>query len=132
MLPGPDRTVAGAPRPASALDLGFSLSSDLQQFCDQFPDPGKGIHYDDLDFNGDFAAQGYGVNLVATDGYTQTVTSDLIAGDDRFIVAFKKDNVFLDPESNGYMRFVYDDAVELPEGMRLKSVKFLAEIFLDL
>lgn len=99
---------------------------------DQFPEPAKGIHYDDDDFNDNLAAQGYEITLMAADGYTQMVTSDLIAGDDRFIVAFKKDGIFLDPESDGYMRFVYDDAVELPENVRLKSVKFLAEIILEL
>ena len=99
---------------------------------DQFPDPEKGIHYDNVDFNDHLAAQGYEIMLMATDGYTQTVTSNLIAYDDRFIVAFKKDNVFLDPESDGYMRFVYNDAVELPEDVRLKSVKFLAEVVLEL
>ena len=72
------------------------------------------------------------MTLVASDGYTQTVTADMVARDDRFIVAFKKDGVFLDPESNGYMRFVFDDSVELPEESNLRSVKFLAEILLGL
>ena len=92
----------------------------------------EGIHYNDEDFNDDLAATAYSVVLTASDGYTQTVTSDLIARNDRFIIAFKIDGVFLDPKSDGYMRFVYDDSVELPEGVRLRSVKFLTEITLDL
>ena len=92
----------------------------------------QGIHYNDEDFNDALAADGYEISLVASDGYAQTVTSDLVARDDRFIVAFKMDGVFLDPEQTGYMRFVYDDSVELPEGFRLKPVKFLAEITLGL
>jgi len=97
-----------------------------------FPDAEKGIHYNDEDFNDTLAGTGYQITLVADDGYERTVPSDLIARDDRFVVAFKKDGVFLDPESNGYMRFVFDDSVELPDGVSLKSVKFLAEIHVDL
>jgi hypothetical protein len=99
---------------------------------DVFPAPEEGIHYDDEDFCDALAAAGYEIVLTASDGYAQSVSSQLIARDDRFIVAFKMDGVFLDPASNGYMRFVYDDSVELPEGVSLKSVKFLAEIALDL
>ena len=91
-----------------------------------------GIHYDEVDFNDVLAAEGYEISLVASDGYTQTATSNVIARDDRFIVAFKRDGVFLDPSSDGYMRFVYDDSVVLPEGVSLKSVKFLSEILLGL
>jgi len=97
-----------------------------------FPAADKGIYYEDADFNDQLAATPYTISLIASDGYTQTVTSDLIARDDRFIVAFKRDGVFLDAASDGYMRFVYDDAVELPDDVRLKSVKFLVEIRLDL
>jgi len=99
---------------------------------DIFPVPEEGIHYNDEDFNDTLAAMGYGITLVASDGYTQSVTADLIARDDRFIVAFKVDGVFLDPASDGYMRFVYDDLVELTEEVQLKSVKFLEAITLDL
>ncbi len=60
------------------------------------------------------------------------MSSSLIARDDRFVVAFKRDGVFLDASKDGYMRFVYDDSVVLPEGVTLKSVKFLAEIDLGL
>jgi len=97
-----------------------------------YPDKQFGIHYNDEDFNDDLAAQDYTVTLTASDGYAQTATSSLIARDDRFIVAFKKDGVFLDPVKDGYLRFTFDDTVELPEGMRLKSVKFLNEIGLGL
>jgi len=97
-----------------------------------FPAPQQGIHYDEEDFNDTLAGTAYEISLAASDGYTQTVTADLIARDDRFVVAFKMDGVFLDPAASGYMRFVYDDSVELPEGTKLKSVKFLSEIALDL
>ena len=95
-----------------------------------FPEAELGLHYNDTDFDDTLASSGYTIDLVASDGYTRTATSDMIARDDRFIVAFKKDGVFLDAESDGYMRFVFDDSVELPEGSSLKSVKFLAEILL--
>ena len=99
---------------------------------DVFPAPEEGIHYNDEDFNDTLAVQNYTITLSAVDGYSQSVTSSLIARDDRFIVAFKKDGVFLDPSKDGYMRFAYDDSVELPEEMRLKPVKFLNEIILGL
>jgi len=99
---------------------------------DVFPLPEDGIHYNEEDFNDALAATAYAIEIVASDGYVQTVTSDLIARDDRFIVAFKSDGVFLDPSSDGYMRFVYDDTVGLPEDLRLRSVKFLSEITLDI
>lgn len=112
---------------------GLPLWRLLAYVDDQvFPLAEDGIHYNDGDFNDALAETGYSIDLVASDGYTQTVTSDLIARDDRFIVAFKKDGLFLDPESNGYMRFVFDDSVELPDELNLRSVKFLAEILLDL
>jgi len=97
-----------------------------------FPPADKGIHYEDEDFSDASAANAYEIALVAADGYAQTVSSSLVARDDRFLVAFKRDGAFLDPESDGFMRFVYDDAVELPEGGGLRSVKFLTEILLNL
>ena len=99
---------------------------------DLFPAEDLGIYYHDGDFNDTLAMAGYTVTLVASDGYTQTVTSDLIARDNRFLVAFKSDGVFLDPAADGYMRFVFDDAVELPDASRLKTVKFLIEIRIEL
>ena len=99
---------------------------------DTHPAPEQGIHYDDVDFNDALAATDYEITLTASDGYTQTLLSSWIARDDRFIVAFKEDGTFLDPGADGYMRFVYDDSVVLPEGARLKSVKFLSQIALDL
>ncbi len=97
-----------------------------------YPPLERGIHYEEEHFNDELAASAYAIELVAADGYSQTVTSDLVARDDRFVIAFKKDGVFLDPEDDGYMRFVYDDSVQLPEGMRLRSVKLLSEILLHL
>ena len=99
---------------------------------ERFPPAEKGIHYDNDDFNAGLAQSGYTITLVAEDEYAQVVGSEWIPGDERFIVAFKRDGIFLDPEKDGYMRFVYDDSVELPEGTRPKSVKFLSKIILDL
>jgi hypothetical protein len=99
---------------------------------DVYPSPDQGIFYNDGDFNDQLAAEDYTIELVASDGYTQTVTSDLVAHDDRFIIAFKKNGAFLDPASDGYMRFVFDDSVSLPDDMKLRSVKFLTDILLDL
>jgi len=99
---------------------------------DVFPAPELGLHYNDEDFNDALAGQVYTITLVAADGYSQSVTSDVIARDDRFIVAFKTNGVFLDPTSEGYMRFVFDDTVELPEDVTLKTVKSLVEIRLEL
>jgi len=99
---------------------------------DLFPAEDLGIYYNDGDFNDTLAVAGYTIALVASDGYTQTVSSDLIARDDRFVIAFRMDGVFLDPAADGYMWFVFGDAVELPDGSRLKNVKFLVEIRLDL
>ena len=97
-----------------------------------FSAPELGVYYSEGAFNDDLAGTGYSITLAASDGYTQTVTSDLVARDDRFIVAFKKDGAFLDPSVDGYMRFVFDDSVELPGELQLRSVKFLVEILLDL
>ncbi len=98
---------------------------------DIFPALEEGLHYNDSDFSDAAAASGYVVSLVANDGYTQEIASEIMARDDRFIVAFKKDGVFLDPDSDGFMRFVYDDAVELPADASLRSVKFLTRIELQ-
>jgi hypothetical protein len=99
---------------------------------DRAPGPEQGIHYDDEDFNAALAVSGYAITLVAEDGYTQSVTAQLIAHDDRFIVAFKQDGLFLDPVKSGYMRFVYDDSVLFPAGTSLRSVKFLSSIEVEL
>jgi hypothetical protein len=97
---------------------------------DIFPAIDKGIHYEDTDFNDALLTLGYNVVLTASDGYSQTVPLSVIAHDDRFIVAFKKDGAFLDASKDGTMRFAYDDSVVLPDGISLKSVKFLASITL--
>jgi hypothetical protein len=94
------------------------------------PAADEGVHYDDADFNDALVAEGYHMVLTASDGYSQTVPLSLIARDDRFIVALKKDGMFLDVSKDGAMRFVFDDSVVLPEGVSLKSVKFLASIAL--
>lgn len=95
------------------------------------PAADEGIHYNDEDFDVEKAAGAYTITLQAEDGYRQTVSSALVARDDRFIVAFKKNGAFLDATTDGAMRFVFDDSVELPDGTSLKSVKFLTTILLD-
>jgi hypothetical protein len=94
------------------------------------PAADEGIHYNDEDFDSEKAARGYTITLRAEDGYTQTVSSALVARDDRFIVAFKKNGAFLDASTDGAMRFVFDDSVVLPAGTSLKSVKFLTTVLL--
>jgi hypothetical protein len=94
------------------------------------PTADEGIHYDDSDFNDALVAEGYQIVLTASDGYSQTVPLSLIARDDRFVVALKKNGTFLEASKDGAMRFVFDDSVVLPEGVSLKSVKFLASIAL--
>ena len=97
-----------------------------------YPSAELGIHYNDGDFNDALAAGDYAITLVAADGYVQTVLSSWIAGDDRFIVAFKRDGSFLDPAADGAMRFTFDDSVEFPEGIMTRPVKFLVELRLGL
>jgi hypothetical protein len=97
---------------------------------DAFPTADQGIHYEESDFN-DGWAETYTIVLTASDGYSQSVPGTLIARDDRFIVALKKDGAFLDPSKDGFMRFVYDDSVVLPGGVDLKSVKFLSTITIE-
>lgn len=99
---------------------------------ERYPGPEEGIHYDDVDFNDAFAQAGYTVTLVASDGYAQTVAASVVARDDRFIVALKKDGAFFDPAVDGYLRFLYDDSVKLPQGTSLKSVKLLVEVRIGL
>ena len=96
------------------------------------PEREQGLFYDDEHFNDALADDGYDIVMTASDGYSQTVHSSWIAGDDRFVVAFKVDGEFLDPTAEGYMRFVFDDGVELPAGVELRSVKFLTEVRLEL
>ncbi|UCF09789.1 MAG: hypothetical protein JSW65_06945, partial [Candidatus Bipolaricaulota bacterium] len=62
---------------------------------ERFPHPAEGIFYEEEHFNADLAAKDYEIVLVAADGYRQTVRSSWIAGDDRYIVAFKVDGAFL-------------------------------------
>ena len=69
---------------------------------DVFPAAAEGIYYDEEDFNDALAATAYTIVLTASDGYAQTVAADLIARDDRFIVAFKMDGVF--PVSYTHLR----------------------------
>jgi len=99
---------------------------------ENFASPERGIYYDDTDFNDDLSKAGYTITLAARDGYSQSVSSTLVAHDGRFIVALKQGGVFLDPQEDGHMRFVFDDSVLFPKGIQLKSIKWLAEINLDL
>ncbi|MDD5219475.1 MAG: hypothetical protein PHV11_02760 [Candidatus Bipolaricaulis sp.] len=124
-------TVTATTKGVSATYTGLPLWRFVAYIDDEvFPAVEDGIHYNDTDFNDALLAMGYNVVLTASDGYTQTVPLSLIAHDERFIVAFKKDGAFLDSAKDGAMRFVYDDSVVLPEGVSLKTVKFLASITL--
>ncbi|MGD9675360.1 MAG: hypothetical protein AB7V19_01575 [Candidatus Bipolaricaulia bacterium] len=124
-------TISATTKGVTATYTGLPLWRLIAYIDDEiFPAAEEGIHYNDTDFCDALLAMGYSVVLTASDGYTQTVPLSLIAHDDRFVVAFKKDGSFLDAAKDGAMRFVYDDSVVLPEGVSLKTVKFLASIAL--
>lgn len=96
----------------------------------RFPAPELGIHYDDADFNDALAQAGYRIEIRSADGYSQTVPSTVVAHDDRFIIALKRDGRFLTAEEGGPLLFVWDDSAPAPDG--LKKVKWVAEILLNL
>jgi len=124
-------TITATTKGVSATYTGLPLWRLVAYIDDEvFPAVEEGIHYNDTDFSDSLLTMGYNVVLTASDGYSQTVPLSVIAHSDLFIVAFKKDGAFLDTAKDGAMRFVYDDAVVLPEGSSLKSVKFLASITL--
>ncbi len=124
-------TIASTTKGVTATYSGLPLWRLIAYIDDGiFPAIEEGIHYNDTDFNDALLTMGYNVVLTASDGYSQTVPLSVIAHNDLFIVAFKKDGVFLDATKDGAMRFVYDDSVVLPDGVSLKSVKFLASITL--
>ncbi len=83
-----------------------------------FPPPEKGIHYEDRHFNDELAADGYTVEIHAADGYTQTVSSQLVARDDRFLIALKHEGRFISEEDGGPLWFVWDDSAPVPEELR--------------
>jgi hypothetical protein len=74
----------------------------------------QGIHYDDLTSR--HAGRRGLLGRADCDGRLRRAPASLIAHDDRFIVAFKKDGC-LDSSSEG-MRFVYDDSVSSPMASR--------------
>ncbi len=83
-----------------------------------FPTPERGIFYDDRHFNDELAAHGYTVEINAADGYTQTVSSELVARDDRYIIALKHEGRFINEEDGGPLWFVWDDSAPVPEELR--------------
>lgn len=97
---------------------------------ERYPAPEKGIHYDDADFDFAAARRGYTIVIVAQDGYVQRIPSTYVAGDDRYIIALKRDGRFLEPEEGGPLMFVWDDSAPVPEGLR--RVKWVTEIRLEL
>jgi hypothetical protein len=97
---------------------------------ERFPPAERGIFYDDADFNDKLAQAGYLIEIRAADGYSQTISSTVVAHDDRFIIALKRDGRFLTAEEGGPLLFVWDDSAPAPDG--LKKVKWVAEIVLNL
>ncbi len=59
-------------------------------------------------FDDDLAAGGYGVEVIAGDGYSRTLNSTLVARNDDIILAYKKDGEVL-PEDEGPLRVVGSD-----------------------
>ena len=92
---------------------------------ERFPE-GSGIKYDDASFNWEKAQAGYLVEIRGKDGFSQTISSTFLAGNDKFILALKVDGRFLSEEEGGPLLFLWDDGAVVPE--KLKRVKWVAEI----
>lgn len=92
------------------------------------PPPEAGIFYQEGHFNWELAQAGYRVRIVAADGYWQEIPVSYLAGDDRYIIALKRDGEFLTPEEGGPLMFVWDDEAPAPEGLR--RVKWVVEVIL--
>lgn len=95
---------------------------------DLAPPQERGIYYDDAHFNDELAQAGYLVEIRGADDFVQTLSSPLLARDDRFIIALKVDGRFLTKEDGGPLLFVWDDSASAPA--KLKWVKWVTEIVL--
>ncbi len=108
--------------------LGLPLWRLLAYVDDEIAPSGAGIKYDDAAFNWEKAQAGYLVEIRAADGFSQTIPSSYLAGNDKFILALKVDGRFLAAEEGGPLLFVWDDGASVPPG--LKRVKWVVEIII--
>ena len=106
--------------------VGLPLWRAIAYVDDTTAPVGEGIVFDDDAFGSN--AEGVTVTVIAEDGFTQSFPLGLVARDDRFILATLKNGLFLDFEDSGTVVFAFDDSVELPEGMKLWSVKSVVRI----
>jgi len=109
--------------------VGLPLWRAIAYIDDETAPVGDGLVFDDGAFGSD--TEGVTVTVIAADGFSQSFPLDLVAGDDRFVLATLKSGLFLDVEESGTVIFAFDDSVELPEGMKLWTVKFVVRIELS-
>lgn len=93
-----------------------------------FPPPEAGIFYQEGHFNWELAQAGYRVRIVAADGDWQEIPVSYLAGDDRYVIALKREGEFLTLEEGGPLMFVWDDGAPAPEGLR--QVEKVVEVVL--
>ncbi len=108
--------------------IGLPLWRLLAYVDDEVAPAGSGIKYDEAAFNWEKAQAGYLVEIRAADGFSQTIPSSYLAGNDKFILALKVDGRFLKAEEGGPLLFVWDDGASVPPG--LKRVKWVVEIII--
>ena len=106
--------------------IGLPLWRLLAYVDDERSPEGSGIKYDDAAFNWERAKAGYLVEIRGKDGFSQTIPSSFLAGNDQFILALKVDGRFLFEEESGPLLFLWDDGAAVPE--KLKRVKWVTEI----
>jgi DMSO/TMAO reductase YedYZ molybdopterin-dependent catalytic subunit len=106
--------------------IGLPLWRLLAYVDDEVSPEGFGIKYDESSFNWEKAKAGYLVEIRGKDGFSQTIPSSFLAGNDLCILALKIDGRFLSEEEGGPLLFVWDDRAAVPEN--LKRVKWVTEI----
>jgi len=106
--------------------IGLPLWRLLAYVDDERSPEGFGVKYDNAAFNWEKAQGGYLVEIRGKDGFSQTIPSSFLAGNDQFILALKVDGRFLSEEEGGHLFFVWDDGAEAP--VNLKRVKWVTEI----
>ena len=105
---------------------GLPLWRLLAYVDDEVSPEGFGNKYDEISFNWEKAKAGYFVEIRGKDGFSQTIPTSFLAGNDLFILAMKIDGRFLSEEEGGPLLFVWDDRAAVPE--KLRRVKWVTEI----
>jgi len=94
---------------------------------ERYPPEERGIHYDDEHFNDRLAQTGYTVVIEGREGHRAEVPSELLARDDRYLLALKREGRFLSTEDGGPVTFVWDAQAESTKDMeRVPWVKRIA------